>query len=147
MAFWRKIADKLTSHAREYSAPERPTELIYIMLPEPLQPLDRGSRYEDPLEVELILADLGFVSGGGSSLSDERADRSREIEFCGIDVEAYEVAAVRALLRAQLPELGCLPGTQLHYRDEAEAPLLDEYDGIEWRLDLPRTMMHPGFGV
>ncbi|HEY5710849.1 MAG TPA: hypothetical protein VIT38_03045 [Allosphingosinicella sp.] len=143
MAFWRKLADKLTGKA---DTDDRPTALIYILLPEPLQPLDRGARYEDPLEAELGVAGLGFVSGGGSSLGDEKPDGSRDIAFCGIDVDAYDLAAARALLREHLPELGCITGTQLHYRDEADQPLQDEYDGAEWRLGQPRTMMHPGFG-
>lgn len=126
---------------------ERSTALIYVMLPESLEPLDRGSRYEDPLEVELKLADLGYISGGGSSLSDESPDGSREFEFCGIDVEAYEIDVVRDLLRHHLPSLGCPAGTQLQFRDGEDVPLLDEYDGSDWRTDLPRTMMHPGFGI
>ena len=126
--------------------PEEETELIYVYLPEPLQPLDRGSRYEDPIDAELQLQSLGYVSGGGSSLSDERPDGSRVIEFCGIDIDAVDVAAARALLRNELPTLGCPAGTQIHYR-QGETPLQDEYDGSDWSLGRPRTMMHPGFGV
>jgi hypothetical protein len=146
MAFWRKLAAKLAPQTAPASTAEKPTWLIYILLPEALQPLDRAARYEDALKAELGLAGLGYVSGGGSQLGEEKPDGSRDIEFCGIDVDAYDVGAARALLRRHLPELGCPAGTQLHYRDQADEPLLDEYDGAEWRLGLPRTMMHPGFG-
>ena len=146
MTFWRKLIAKLAPDSEAASIVEKPTWLIYILLPEPLQPLDRAARYEDALEAELGLAGLGFVSGGGSLLSEEKPDGTRDIRYCGIDVDAYDVHAVRALLRLHLPELGCPAGTQLHYREETDTPLLDEYDGAEWRLGLPRKMMHPGFG-
>ena len=58
-------------------------ELIFVRLPEPLEPNERGDRYEDPLNAELQLAGLGEVSGGGTQLSELRADGSRTIEWCG----------------------------------------------------------------
>ena len=122
------------------------TELIYVYLPESLGPVDRGKRYEDPIDDELQLRSLGYVSGGGSSLSDELPDGRREIVHCGIDVDTNDVAGARELLREQLVSLGCPVGTQLHYR-EGETPLQDEYDGSDWVLANPRTMMHPGFGI
>ena len=145
MAFWDKWFGNVSEQPSE--SIDRPTFLIYILLPEPLQPLERGSRYEDPLEAELQLAGVGFVSGGGSSLGPEGADGSAEIEFCGVDVDAYDVDAALKLLRIHLLELGCVKGTQLQYRDELDVPLLDEYDGGGWKLGLPRTFMHPGFGI
>ncbi len=146
MAFWRDLAAKLTSRREAENAADLPTSLIYILLPEPLQPLDRAARYEDPLEAELGLAGFGYVSGGGSLLSEEKPDGSRDIIFCGVDVDAYDVDAARELLRRHLPELGCPVGTQLQFGDETDEPLQDEYDGVEWRLGQPRAMMHPGFG-
>lgn len=123
-----------------------PTDLVYIVLPESLDPMDREARYEDPIEAELKLSKLGYVSGGGSSLSDEKPDGSRDIEWCGIDVDTIDVDKCRALLRQHLPELGCLAGTQLQFWND-DAPLQDEFDGETWRLNLSRTEMHPGFGI
>ncbi|HEV2816566.1 MAG TPA: hypothetical protein VGW40_05020 [Allosphingosinicella sp.] len=137
MAFWRKLAAKLAPKSEPADNAEKPTWLIYILLPEPLQPFDRAARYEDALEAELGLAGLGCVSGGGSQLSEEKPDGTRDILFCGIDVDTYDVDAARALLRLHLPELGCPAGTQLQFRDDADVPLLDEFDGAEWRLELP----------
>lgn len=125
---------------------EAETELVYVMLPESLMPLDRGDRYEDPLDDELQASGVGYVSGGGSSLGDERPDGSRLIEYCGVDVEARDLDAVLELLRRKLPELECPSGTQLHYR-KGEVPLQDEFDGASWSLGQSREMMHPGFGV
>jgi hypothetical protein len=132
--------------SRNEQVEAEPTELIYIRLPEPLEPLDRGEKYEDPLDAELRLTKLGYVSGGGSSLGDEKPDGTREIEWCGIDVDTAHVDEARALLREILPELGCLKGTSLQFR-KGDSPLQDMFDGSGWELDLPRTDMHPGFGV
>ena len=121
-------------------------ELVYIFLPDPLGPIDRGDKYEDPIIDELERLGLGEVSGGGSSLGDPRPDGTRPIEFCGIDVDTHDVDATREMLRTLLPGLGAPEGTQLHYR-AADKPLQDEYDGSSWTLERERTMMHPGFGI
>jgi hypothetical protein len=130
------------------STPTEPvnTELVYIVLPEPLMPLDRGDKYEDPLDVELKLGNLGYISGGGSSLGEEDEDGNRSIEWCGIDVDTTDVMRARQLLREHLPALGCLVDTQLYYYIN-DIPLLDRYDGQEWVLEQPREQLHPGFGI
>jgi hypothetical protein len=122
------------------------TELIYVMIPEGLGPLDRGEQFEDPLDDELQAGELGYVNGGGSQLGEEQPDGTRPIVFCGIDVEAYDLDKTLEVLRSRLPRLKCPPGTQLHYAREDEA-LQDEFDGSSWTLGQPRTMMHPGFGI
>ena len=121
-------------------------ELVYVFLPDPLGPIDRGEKYEDPIIDELERLELGEVSGGGSSLGDPRPDGTRPIEFCGIDIDTDDVKATREMLRGLLPGLGCPAGTQLHYRD-ADKPLQDEFDGANWSLEQDRTMLHPGFGI
>src|SRR5688572_5798449 len=44
---------------------------VYAMMWEAIQPIDRGERYEDPLQAALEDAGLGDVSGGGSSIDEE----------------------------------------------------------------------------
>ena len=121
-------------------------DLVYVFLPDPLGPIDRGDKYEDPIIDELERLGLGEVSGGGSSLGDQRPDGTRPIESCGIDVDTDDIEATREALRALLPTLGCPKGAQLHYR-LADKPLQDEYDGKSWTLGEDRTVLHPGFGV
>jgi hypothetical protein len=121
-------------------------DLVYIYLPGSLGSLARGERYEDPLQGALQQARLGEINGAGSSLGEEKSDGSRDIAFSGIDVDAYDIAAVRELLRDRLPTLGCPVGTQLHFTVD-DAPLQDEFDGRGWLLDRPRSMLHPYFGV
>jgi hypothetical protein len=123
-----------------------PTAFIYVKIPEGIGPMDRGDKYEDPLEVKLREAGLGQVSGGGSQLGDHRPDGSRVIDFCGLDIDVVDLEKALALLRAELPPLGIPDGTELHYT-VGEARLQDVFSRGEWTLGQPRTFLHPGFGV
>jgi hypothetical protein len=111
----------------------RETSLVYVYLPEAIEPDIRFSRYESPLEAELQLSGLGWVSGGGSLLSAELPDGSQEILHVGVDVDALDVSRVRELLRINLPELGCPAGTRLLYEEQGR-DLQDEFDGRQWNL-------------
>jgi hypothetical protein len=46
------------------------SQLIIARLYEHLEPMDRGERYEDPLQTVLEAAGLGRVTGGGSQLNE-----------------------------------------------------------------------------
>ena len=81
------IVDRLRRMLAPRPAVAQEPELIFVRLPEPLPPTERGDRYEDPLDEKLKLAGIGEVSGGGSSLSELGPDGSRTIEWCGIDVD------------------------------------------------------------
>ena len=119
-------------------------ELIFVFLPEPLGPVDRGDKYEDPIIEELERLGLGEVTGGGTGMGDERSDGRRDIQSCGIDVETRNVDATRAALRELLPKLGCRPGTQLQY-SLADKALQDEYDGESWQIERELTASTPSF--
>ena len=109
-------------------------ELVYVFIPESIGPVDRGDKYEDPIIDELERVGLGEVSGAGTCLGEQRADGTRLIESCGIDVDTDDVEAARAALRTLLPKLGCPKGTQLHFTASGKE-LQDEYDGADWLLD------------
>lgn len=66
-------------------------KFIYIKLPGNIGPLDRGELFEDQIDPMLEKEGLGSVSGG-SSLGDEQPDGSRQVAFCGIDVDVITVA-------------------------------------------------------
>lgn len=107
------------------------------MLPAQLEPDEREAQFAAPLDAELRLAAIGYVSGGGTlqSAPDENGDG--ETIYCGIDVDTVDVDAARDLLRRHLPELGCPAGTALMY-DHAGAALQDGYDGERWHLARPQ---------
>ena len=131
------MADKFSFSYRTEDGEPGSSELIFVYVPESIGPIDRGDKYEDPLDDELRLRSLGSVSGAGTELGEPREDGTRDILSCGIDVDATDVGAARALLREQLPILGCPAGTLLQY-DEGDQALQDEYDGSDWRLAQPR---------
>ena len=81
MAGKRKQLDGRQQVMRGFAevAAERGQHFFYVLIPEPLAPMDRGDKYEDPL-ID-ALGDLGEVTGGGSQLGD-----GDTISFCGLDV-------------------------------------------------------------
>ncbi|MGJ7497922.1 hypothetical protein ACSFA8_22980 [Variovorax sp. RT4R15] len=91
------------------SAQQRPT-FVFVKIAEPIMPLERESKYEDPLDEALKKARLGEVTGGGSSLSKEK-----KIEWVGLDVELTDVPRGIPLLRKKLIELGAPKGSTMEY--------------------------------
>ncbi len=123
-----------------------PERFVYLKIPGNIQPIERGERFEDPLQAMLEEAGLGEVSGGGSSLSDADAEGRRVVEFCGIDIDVDVSDAALERLRAFLPELSIPPGTELHYTHDGRL-LRDVYADGAWTQAVPREERHPGFGV
>jgi hypothetical protein len=117
-----------------------------VKIPEALMPMDRGPRYEDPIDAALGARGLGCVSGGGSQLGDERPDGTRPIEFCGIDIDVTDLEQARSQLRTMLIELGAPAGTEIHF-SIGDRKLQDELRVKGWLLERPRTFLHPGFGI
>jgi hypothetical protein len=101
---------------------------VYIKMPGDIDPLDRGERFEDPLEEALTREGLGTITGGGSQLSEPDDDGDRSVEFCGIDVDLYNVENGLALLRRELIHLEAPLGTLLLY----------ELDGHEYEEPIHR---------
>lgn len=131
-------------------APEQlafdPELFIYVKLPGPIQPIDRGTLYEDPLEAKLQAHDLGTISGGGSQLGDIRPDGTRPIVYCGLDIDVTDQNRALEFLRLQLPTLPIPEGTEIHYT-RGGIRLQDHYVGGSWVIEQPRNSLHPGFGV
>jgi hypothetical protein len=123
-----------------------PQLFIYVMIPEDIQPIARGEKYEDPITSKLEAAGLGAVSGGGSQLDQPNPDGSVRIKFCGIDIDVVALPRALELLRVELPFLAIPVGTELHYTT-AHGHFLDRFDGRTWLQVQPRDMPHPGFTV
>ena len=118
---------------------------VYVKIPESIGPMDRGDKYEDPLDECLARSALGEISGGGTQLGDERPDGTRPIEFCGIDVDVTDLPKALALLRSELKSLGAPDGTEIHYTVDG-VQLQDELRCGDWKLAQLRTLFRPGFG-
>ncbi|HEY3767822.1 MAG TPA: hypothetical protein VGN44_04045 [Candidatus Angelobacter sp.] len=98
---------------------------VYIKIPADIQPLDRSSLFEDPLQAALEKEGLGAITGGGSQLANESGNK---IDFCGIDVDLYEAIQGLELLRRELVRLKAPPCTMLLY----------ELNGNEWEEPVHR---------
>jgi len=74
--------------------------LVIARVHEHIEPIDRGDRYEDPLQATLEKMGIGRVTGGGSQLNElgEIAYADVEIELANVDeavgivAEALEIA-------------------------------------------------------
>lgn len=73
-------------------------------------PIDRGARYEDPLDAVLQRAGLGAVCGGGSQM-----DASRKIAFVDLEVALADTDRALDLLRVTLKRLGAPAGSVLTF--------------------------------
>ena len=147
MSLFRKVKALFGSRQASASGPfSQPTDFIYVKIPDSVGPIDRGAKYEDPLELSLSEAGIGHVSGGGSQLGDPLPDGSRPIEFCGLDVDVTDLKRALKLLRVVLPTLGVPDETELHYT-VGKSRLQDVYARGKWTIEQPRTFLHPGFGT
>lgn len=88
---------------------------VYAKIWEPIQPLDRGDRYEDPLQAALEQAGLGEVSGGGSLI-----DKKLGVEYAGVDIELATLDALD-LVKRVLEAAGAPKGSELQYEVEGES--------------------------
>jgi hypothetical protein len=83
-------------------------------------PIDRGEKYEDPLDASLKQAGLGEVTGGGSQLSEPDKQGKRNIEWVGIDVDITDLSRGIPLLKSELKRLGAPTGTTIEYELNGE---------------------------
>jgi hypothetical protein len=95
---------------------------VYVRMPGDLDPFDRHERFGDPLDEALGKEHLGCVTGGGSQFAPPD-DGDREVVFCGLDVDLYDVERGLAVLCRELTRLKVPPGTVLLY----------ELGGREWQ--------------
>ena len=66
--------------------------------------MDRGFRYEDPLQAAFDSAQLGAVTGGGSQLSDVGQIEFAEIEVDATDIDRAVMTTIEVLETAGAPE-------------------------------------------
>lgn len=73
-----------------------------------LMPLDRGERYEDPLNDELAKHGLGEAEGGGTMLS-----QSKEIDYIDVEMGLIDTERSIPLVIERLEALGAPKGSKL----------------------------------
>jgi hypothetical protein len=122
-----------------------PELFVYVKIPGDIQPLARGERFEDPLQLALDEAGLGKVTGGGSQLDTPYPDGRPRVEYCGIDIDVTDRDKARQLLMRKLVDLATPEGTELHYTKDGSMRL-DRLTNGAWSEGEPRTFEHAGFG-
>jgi hypothetical protein len=82
--------------------------VVIARIYEHIEPLDRGERYEDPLDVVLASRGFGRVTGGGSQLKE-----LGEIEFADIELELFDVDDALTAVADALESAGAPAGSEL----------------------------------
>jgi hypothetical protein len=91
-------------------------QFVFVRVPEQVQPVERGAKYEDPLNAVLKREGVGEVSGGGSQLSAPDSNGKKTIEWVGIDVDLSDFEKGMPILKRELLRLGAPPETILEYK-------------------------------
>ncbi len=111
-------------------------EIVTARMNARLMPIDRGDRYEDPLDEMLKADQVGEVTGGGTQLGEES-----EVAFC--DVEIGVLSATDKTLGqiiACLEALGATKGSKLIVEDDGREIPFGANEGLALYLngvDLP----------
>ena len=84
---------------------------VYAHLNARVMPVDRGERYEDPLQEAFEENGFGAVTGGGTMQA-----ASGEIDFCGIDIDLVDTRRGLPFVGQFLAECGAPKGSRLEYR-------------------------------
>ena len=107
--------------AKAGAEPNSPsTTFVFVKIPESIMPIERGDKYEDPLDASLKQSGLGEVTGGGSQLGDPNPDGSAHIVWVGIDVELVSLETGLPFLKQELLKLGAPDATTLEYKVEGK---------------------------
>src|SRR5262245_26780392 len=96
------------------------TQFVFVRIPEQIQPLDRGAKYEDPLNDVLKKEAAGEVTGGGTQLSAPDAEGKKSIEWVGVDVDLSDFERGIPILKRELRRLGAPATTVLEYKRDGK---------------------------
>ena len=78
--------------------------VVLARMYEHIEPIDRGVRYEDPLQEALEARNIGRVTGGGSQLNELGAIEHGDVEIELADLDGAVLLVVEALERAGAPQ-------------------------------------------
>ena len=88
--------------------------VVVARLYEHIEPIDRGDRYEDPLQATLDQTNAGRVTGGGSQLNELGG-----IVYADVEIELANLDAALAIVSEALEKSGAPQGSELiHAKDD-----------------------------
>jgi hypothetical protein len=82
--------------------------LVVARVYEHIGPIDRGDRYEDPLDAALEKAGVGRVTGGGSQLGE-----LGQIEYADVEIELGDLDGALSVVAEALDAAGAPEGSEL----------------------------------
>ena len=82
--------------------------VVLARLYEHIEPIDRGDRYEDPLDAVLAHANIGRVTGGGSQLNEHGG-----IQYADIEIELANLDGALSVVVDALEKAGAPQGSEL----------------------------------
>ena len=82
--------------------------VVLARMYEHIEPIDRGNRYEDPLQAALEARNGGQVTGGGSQLTEDG-----RIEFADVEISVAELDQVLGTIVEALEKAGAPEGSEL----------------------------------
>ena len=85
---------------------------LHVKIPDPMMPIERGEKYEDPIDEILSAHDLGAVTGGGSVIN-----RSKQIEYVSVDITVHNLDAAVDLVVQALRDAGAPRGTVIQFEN------------------------------
>jgi hypothetical protein len=92
---------------------ERFPHLVIARIPEHIEPLDRGARYEDPVQDALAIRSLGKVTGGGSQLTP-----AAEIGYVDVEMALADLDEALDVAKRVLEDAGAPVGSELLYQED-----------------------------
>jgi hypothetical protein len=104
-------------------------EFLVIHIPGDVEPMERGDRFEDPLDKALRKAGkVGKCVGGGTAFETEPEFR---ITGCDIEVEAADLARAMPIIRDTLVAATAPPGTTVTHADTEKVLLRLTKSGVK----------------
>ncbi|MBF4696042.1 hypothetical protein [Fusibacter ferrireducens] len=97
---FKKIINKIFSDKNHETQNECDELFIVVQLNDKIMPIDRGSRYEDPLDEFIRKKGYGEVTGGGTMQSN-----NKEIQFCDIEVRINQMSISNKILSEIIEKL------------------------------------------
>ena len=88
--------------------------VVLARLHEHIEPIDRGERYEDPLQAVLDEAKLGRVTGGGSQLNELGV-----IDYADVEIELANLDDGLQIVSEALEKSGAPKGSELIHLEDS----------------------------
>ncbi len=101
----------LAKPADDEDAPS--TFFVFAKIQDSVLPIERGEKYEDPLDAALKARNLGEVTGGGTQLG-----TGNGVAWVGVDMELVDLDEALSFAKSTLHALGAPSGSVLQYEKD-----------------------------